>query len=268
MTPGDERADDERADDDRADDDRPLDGLDPGGSALEPCRRCGESIPATASEGEDAGAGDAGDVADDDALRTCATCGARHHRACAQGGCAAPGCPAARPSHPRWTVEARRKGLFLLGPAQAIPAWQQGVALAIVFLYAAFPNDKEVLGPLLEGVMPLLQGGTAWLVAVGGLTLLLLPSVALSVLMLGWHARHRSALVDDHGVLFDHGPRWTGARLSWRRIAGFRVRADGVALIVLGRPWTRLWSPLVPLTPADTSRFVDALEARKIRRLD
>lgn len=155
----------------------------------------------------------------------------------------------------------------LRATATPIPTWHWLLGVGAVFALGATPelDTLEWLRPELEQALGPVEPR---LLAIGAFSLAALPVVTLGVLAFAWHTRRRSSLVDAEGLLLDHGPRWRGERLAWRQLLGYRVRADGVALVIARRPWSRVWGQLVPLTSEDVSRFVQVLDEQGVRRLD
>ena len=104
-----------------------------------------------------------------------------------------------------------------------------------------------------------------YLGAVTGVGVLLLCGVAaLVVLLIGWRGR-REVIVDGDGFALDGNERWTGQRLAWSEIRGFRITGRGVELFPRG-PWGWIWRPVVPTQDRDTHDLVEALEARGVLR--
>lgn len=199
--------------------------------------------------------------------RTCAICGACYHRDCAGRltGCETPACPLAEPSHPAWTREARAEGwLFIDAPHP--PPWLNRLLLLAALPIAGLPEGERIAE---AGKIIALQAGVEpWMLLSMGLGLTLPPWAATLALAAWQNATQRAVLLDAHGLLFDHSPRWRGARLFWDSIAGYRLVTGGVRLVVRGRPWTRVIGPTVPCDGAQQHQVVVMLEAHGVARFD
>lgn len=200
-------------------------------------------------------------------MRTCAACGARYHRECAarSGRCADDGCALASPSHPAWTLEARAEG-WLLAPAPAPSPWLRRAMLIAALPIIGFPGGDRVAA---LGKSLISQGGIErWMVVSVAVGLAAAPWAALLTLVLLEDALQRGALLDAHGVLFDHSSMWRGARVTWDSMLGFRITEAGVRLVVRGRPWTRFVGPTIPCEGKLLHEIVETLERRGVRRFD
>jgi hypothetical protein len=201
--------------------------------------------------------------------RTCALCGWLYHAHCAgpDDAFARASCPHADPAHPAWTKEARAASVWLyLTPPPPGPWLRRGMLLCTLALLAAQGGDH------LQDVLRTLQSGAGglprWALLTGVLSVLLVPLGALFALALVEHTTRRSALLDEHGALFDHSSRWRGARLSWARMRAFRLVDGGVRLVVMGRPWTTMLGPTLPCEGRLQHEVVVLLERHGVQRLD
>lgn len=199
--------------------------------------------------------------------RSCAACGAAYHRDCASraGRCSSEACDQHRPSHPAWTVEARAEGwLFVAAPPSS--PWLRRLLLLAAAACAGAPDPEHLVN---AGNELLLQTALdPWMVVSLAAGLTLAPWAALLTLTALENATHRGALLDAHGVLFDHSPTWRGARLAWDAVLGFRISGQGVRLVVRGRPWTRFVGPTIPCEGQLMHEVVETLERRGVQRFD
>lgn len=235
---------------------------------LDPAAATPSPPPAPAPPpGRPAGCGWCSDALDAEGERTCAGCGARFHRTCVAraGRCASESCAQARPSHPAWTLEARAEG-WLLVPAPPPSPWLRRLLLLAALTIAGAP-DEQRMGELGKDLVAF-GGIEPWMLISAALGLSLTPWAALLILVAIENATQRGALVDAHGVLFDHSPTWRGERLVWDDMLGFRLTDAGVRLVVRRRPWTRLVGPTIPCLGRAQHELIETLERRGVRRFD
>jgi len=154
---------------------------------------------------------------------------------------------APEPWAPRWTAAPPPPPRWLLPAAGALLRVAFGATLATGPMAAA------------AGALALPVGALG--VAAGVIAAPWLIGAALLHLQL---TRHRSVVLDDHGLRLDVGPTWPGRRVPWTRVRGARARDDGVALVLR-------WSPsdvLVRLPGDQVDPLLQWLHARGVRRVD
>lgn len=99
-----------------------------------------------------------------------------------------------------------------------------------------------------------------------GIGVLLLCGVAALVVLLVGHRGRRDVIQDDDGFALDGNSAWTGLRLAWAEIRGFRITGRGVELFPKGR-WGWIWRPVVPSRERDTHDLVETLESHGVMRV-
>jgi hypothetical protein len=97
----------------------------------------------------------------------------------------------------------------------------------------------------------------------GGLTLCGIAAIV--VLVLGYRGR-RDAVVDEAGLVVDGNRFWTGLRLRWDELRGFRISPRGVEIYLRGG-WGWIWRPVVPTRERETHDLVEKLEGHGVMRL-
>lgn len=182
---------------------------------------------------------------------TCAGCGSVYHVACIDRHrrCLRSTCPHHRPSHARWTLEARAKGLWLHLPSPPVPGYLRRLLAFLVVPMAgvlSFPCLPFYLGVVLTKVFPDLP---AWLVVAATTSLVVVPATAFCGAIWHQYAQYRPALLDDDGVLLGYKEQFSGFRLRWSQVLGYKLRTKGIELVLKGRPWTR-WV-LAPMLVCD-----------------
>ncbi len=124
------------------------------------------------------------------------------------------------------------------------------------------PFSGAVIGFMLGRML----GFPSWAGAIagfGGLTLCGLAAIV--VLFLG-HRGKRDVIVDEAGLALDGNAFWTGVRLHWHELRGFRISPRGVELYLQGA-WGWIWRPIVPTRERDTHDLVEKLEGQGILRI-
>lgn len=109
-------------------------------------------------------------------------------------------------------------------------------------------------------------GAPDWVGIVAGFGGLTLCGVAAIVVLLLGHRGRREAIVDRAGLAVDGNEFWTGVRLRWDELRGFRISPAGVELYLHGF-WGWIWRPVVPTRERETHDLVEKLEAHGIMRI-
>lgn len=182
---------------------------------------------------------------------TCAACGLVHHRSCAERErrCLRTTCANHRPSHLRWSKEARDAGPWLHLPSPPPPRLLSAVVAILVFPVAALvalPCIPLYVGMALAKLLPDLP---AWLVVAATSALIVVPSLAFCLALWHQYAQYRPALLDERGVLLGYTEAFSGFRVRWDQIRGYKLRPRGIELVLARRPWTR-WT-LAPMVLCD-----------------
>ena len=60
---------------------------------------------------------------------------------------------------------------------------------------------------------------------------------------------------DDEAAVFGRTELWSGYRIPWEDVKGFRVRRDGIMLDVRGEPWTTVVGPVISKAPSVNQVF-------------
>jgi len=109
-------------------------------------------------------------------------------------------------------------------------------------------------------------GFPSWAGAVAGFGGLTLCGVAAIVVLLLGHRGRREVIVDQAGIAVDGNTFWTGVRLRWDELRGFRISPRGVELYLQGA-WGWIWRPVVPTRERETHDLVEKLEGHGIMRI-
>lgn len=145
------------------------------------------------------------------------------------------------------------------------PAGATGPAIVCLIpwiLAGGNPFSGAMIGYLVARMI----GYPDWAGAIAGFGALMLCGVAALVVMLLGNRGHREAIVDQAGVAVDGNQFWTGVRLQWSELRGFRISPRGVELHVKGF-WGYFWRPIVPSRERETHDLVETLEARGVMRV-
>jgi hypothetical protein len=188
-----------------------------------------------------------------DDLATCALCGLVYHHACAtrQGHCRRAECPNRRPSHPRWTRESRdpKQGLWLLLVSPPVPTQLKLVLSVLAPPVAVLGANPCMVLVLIAPLMQAFPDVPRWALAAAAVAFVTVPSLALCLAVWHQYLQYRPALLDEKGVLLGHTSKWSGSRVAWEQLEGYKIRPRGVELVLKGRPWTRWF--LAPMLPCE-----------------
>jgi DNA-directed RNA polymerase subunit RPC12/RpoP len=166
--------------------------------------------------------------------------------------------PESAPTKDGWRLEI---------PAHAPTPWHGVLALLILIPVMstggspiAAAQTGYQLAPALFHLPPELGIGM-------GLGLLLVPALGAIILLRHRHVSSQAIDLDDRAAVFGRTKRWPGYRIPWTRVAGFRIRREGVLLQVTGLPWTRLIGPTVRTEDRQVHDVVVELERLGLNNL-
>lgn len=200
---------------------------------------------------------------------TCAECALLYHPECAEdlGHCKRDMCANRRPSHPRWTRESRHKeqGLWLHLPSPPVPRQLKLITTLLVPPVAALGANPCMVFVIAIPLMEAFPDVPRWAIVAAAVAFVTVPCLALCLVMWQQYLQYRPALLDEKGVLLGHTSKWSGSRVRWEQIQGYKVRPRGVELVLQGRPWTRWFlAPLLRCEERQQHEVVVLLEARGV----
>lgn len=194
-------------------------------------------------------------------------CALVYHQACADkaGHCLREQCLNRRPSHTSWTREARAKGLWLLLQSPPVPP-RLKLLMSLLVLPVAMVGANPFMVCFIGGALiPAFPDLPPWAVFSASVAFISVPSIAMCLALWHQYAQYRPALLDERGALLGHTTKWSGTRVRWEDMLGYKVRPRGLELVLKGRPWTR--HALAPLLPCEGRLQHDVtvlLEARGV----